>query len=200
MSHPSVSDRFRWRVVDIVVASVIGVACGIVFVVWNIASNVIGGPLEALLPGLQGLGHGVWLIAGVLTALVVRKAGAALYGELLAAVVSALVGNQWGWWTLVSGLTQGLGAEIVFALFLYANWKLLPGLIAGAGAGLAMAATDLTLWYVGAGAQFTAIYTVSAVVSGVVLAGLLGWLAARALAATGALDRFAAGRERRALV
>lgn len=200
MSNPSIAARFRWRVVDIVVASVIGVACGIVFVVWNIADNVIGGPLQALLPGLQGLGHGVWLIAGVLTALVVRKAGAALYGELIAAVVSALVGNQWGWWTLVSGLTQGLGAELVFALFLYANWRLLPALLAGAGAGLAMAATDLTLWYVGAGVQFAIIYTISAVVSGVLLAGLLGWAAARGLAATGALDRFASGRERRALV
>lgn len=200
MSNPSIAARFRWRVVDIVVASVIGVACGIVFVVWNIADNVIGGPLQALLPGLQGLGHGVWLIAGVLTALVVRKAGAALYGELIAAVVSALVGNQWGWWTLVSGLTQGLGAELVFALFLYANWRLLPALLAGAGAGLAMAATDLTLWYVGAGVQFAIIYTISAVVSGVLLAGLLGWAAARGLAATGTLDRFASGRERRALV
>lgn len=200
MSNPSIAARFRWRVVDIVVASVIGVACGIVFVVWNIADNVIGGPLQALLPGLQGLGHGVWLIAGVLTALVVRKAGAALYGELIAAVVSALVGNQWGWWTLVSGLTQGLGAEIVFALFLYANWRLLPALLAGAGAALAMAATDLTLWYVGAGIEFAVIYTISSVISGVLLAGLLGWAAARGLAATGALDRFASGRERRALV
>lgn len=199
-SAASAPNRFRWRVVDIVVASVIGIACGLVFVVWNIASNLVSTPLETLLPGLQGLGYGVWLVAGVLTAIVVRKPGAALYGELLAAVVSALVGNQWGWLTLVSGLTQGLGAELVFALFLYANWKLVPTLLAGAGAGLAMAATDLTLWYAGAGAAFATIYTVSAVISGTVLAGLLAWLAARGLAATGALDRFAAGRERRVAV
>jgi energy-coupling factor transport system substrate-specific component len=37
-------------------------------------------------------------------------------------------------------------------------------------------------------------YTVFAVISGVVIAGLLSWLAVRALAKTGALSAFAAGR------
>ena len=70
----------RWRVVDIVVASVLATAAGLVFVVWNIASNPIGAPLTALLPGLQALLAGGWLFAGVLTALVIRKPGAALDG------------------------------------------------------------------------------------------------------------------------
>jgi energy-coupling factor transport system substrate-specific component len=43
-----------------------------------------------------------------------------------------------------------------------------------------------------------AVYFVSAVVSGILIAGVLSWVVARALAATGALDRFAAGREARA--
>ncbi|WP_167041754.1 ECF transporter S component [Salinibacterium sp. ZJ454] len=192
--------NFRWRVVDIVVASVIGVASGVVFLIWNLASNVVSGPLKAILPGLEALGGGFWLFAGVLTAIVIRKPGAALYGELLAATVSALVGNQWGWWTLISGLTQGLGAELVFALFLYSNWRLVPTLIAGAAAGLAMAITDLTLWYQASDTAFAVVYTVSGIVSGLVIAGLLSWYAARALARTGALNRFAAGRETRAAV
>ncbi|MDI2097759.1 ECF transporter S component [Ruicaihuangia caeni] len=190
----------RWRVVDIVVASVIGVACGVLFVVWNVADNVIGDPLKALLPGLQGLSHGMWLIAGVLTAIIIRKPGAALYGELLAAVVSAVVGNQWGWLTLVSGLTQGLGAELVFAIFAYANFRLIPALLAGAASGLTMAITDLVLWYAGAGATFSTVYTIASIVGGVLLAGLLAWLLAKALARTGVLDRFAAGREVKAAV
>lgn len=45
----------RWRVVDIVVASVLAVAAGLVFVFWNIASNPLTAPLTALLPGLQAL-------------------------------------------------------------------------------------------------------------------------------------------------
>ncbi|MBN3510433.1 ECF transporter S component [Mycolicibacterium nivoides] len=183
-----------WRVVDIVVASVLATASGLVFVVWNIASNPISAPLTALLPGLQALLAGGWLFAGVLTALVIRKPGAALYGELVAATVSALVGNQWGVLTLESGLVQGLGAELVFAVFLYRRWGLPVALIAGAVAGLALAINDLILWYPGSANTFAAIYTVSAIVSGALVAGLLSWFAVRGLAKTGALSRFASGR------
>lgn len=184
----------RWRVVDIVVASVLATAAGLVFVVWNIASNPISAPLTAVLPGLQALLAGGWLFAGVLTALVIRKPGAALYGELVAATVSALVGNQWGVLTLESGLVQGLGAELVFAVFLYRRWGLPVALIAGAVAGLALAINDLILWYPGSANTFAAIYTVSAIVSGALVAGLLSWFAVRGLAKTGALSRFASGR------
>ena len=184
----------RWRVVDIVVASVLATAAGLVFVVWNIASNPIGAPLTAALPGLQALLAGGWLFAGVLTALVIRKPGAALYGELVAATVSALVGNQWGVLTLESGLVQGLGAELVFAVFFYRRWGLPVALIAGAVAGLALAINDLILWYPGSANTFALIYTVSAITSGALVAGLLSWFAVRGLAKTGALSRFASGR------
>ena len=191
----TLGSRFRWRVVDIVVASVIGVASGLVFVAWNVASNPVTEPLAALLPGLQAVGGGFWLFAGVLTAIVVRKPGAALYGELVAATVSALIGNQWGPLTLVSGAVQGLGAELVFAIFLYANWRFGVAILAGVGAGIGMAVTDLTLWYPGSDTPFIVIYTISAMVGGALIAGLLSWLAMRGLARTGALNRFAAGRE-----
>ena len=188
-------NRFAWRIVDIIVASVIGVASGLIFVVWNIASNPVTGPLQAVLPGLQALGGGFWLFAGVLTALVIRKPGAALFGELLAAVVSALVGNQWGALTLLSGAVQGLGAELVFAAFLYGNWRAGAAILAGAAAVLAMAITDLTVWYPGSDTVFVTVYTISGIVGGALVAGLLSWLAVRGLAKTGALSRFAAGRE-----
>jgi energy-coupling factor transport system permease protein len=185
----------RWRVVDIVVASVVAVAAGVVFWVWGQVQNPISGPVSAVLPGFQGLLNGPWLFAGVLTALIVRKPGAALYGELVAAIVSALIGTQWGFATLLSGVVQGVGAEIVFALFLYANWKLVPAILAGAGAGLAESILDLLYWYPGAKPEFAVVYTITTTVSGALVAGLLSWLLVRALAKTGALSRFAAGRE-----
>lgn len=185
----------RWRVVDIVIASVIGVASGLVFVVWNQAYNPLSAVLSPVMPGLQALLGGGWLFAGVLGGLIIRKPGAALYTELLAAVVSTLVGNEWAALTLVSGLVQGLGAEIIFALFLYRSFGLGVSLLAGAAAGLALAINDLILWYPGSAVAFVSIYTVSSILSGVVLAGLLSWLAVRGLARTGALSRFAAGRE-----
>lgn len=190
--------RLRWRVVDIVVASVIGVAVGVVFWAWGVVWGPISAPIEALLPGLQAAPAAVWLIAGVLGGLIIRKPGAAIYTELVAAVVSALIGSQWGGLlTIEAGLVQGLGAELIFAIFLYRNWRLPVALLAGAGAGLAMAINDLILWYAGAAPTFAIVYTISAVVGGAVIAGGLSWLAVRGLAKAGALDRFAAGRELR---
>ncbi|HAQ58995.1 MAG TPA: hypothetical protein DCR63_00350 [Microbacterium sp.] len=186
---------WRWRVVDIVVASVVGVASAAVFVVWNIGYEGPSSILSPILPGLQGLLVGPWLIAGVLGALIIRKPGAALYTELLAAVISALVGNQWGPLTIVSGAVQGLGAEMVFLVFAYAIWRLPVAILAGAGAGLAAGINDRILWYAGADTTFTIVYIVATTVSGAVIAGVGAWLAARGLAATGALGRFASGRE-----
>lgn len=185
---------YRWRVVDIIVASVLAVAAGLVFVLWNIASNPIGGPLGAVLPGLQALIGGGWLFAGVLTALVIRKPGAALYGELVAASVSALVGNQWGVLTLESGLVQGLAAELVFAVFLYRVWNLPVAMLSGAAAGLALAINDLILWYPGSATAFSVIYVVASIISGALIAGALSWFVVRGLAKTGALSRFQSGR------
>ncbi|WP_157427775.1 ECF transporter S component [Agromyces salentinus] len=190
----------RWRVVDIVVASVIGVAVGVVFWAWGVVWGPISAPIEALLPGLQAAPAALWVVAGVLGGLVIRKPGAALYTELVAAIVSALIGSQWGGLlTIEAGLVQGLGAELVFAIFLYRNWRLPVALLAGAVAGLAMAVNDLVLYYAGAAPLFATIYTASAVVGGAVIAGGLSWFAVRGLARAGALDRFAAGREYRAV-
>lgn len=192
----TVTNRFRWRIVDIVVASVIGVASGLIFLAWNVGYVGPSTLLEPLLPGLQGLLDGPWLFAGVLGALVIRKPGAAIYTELLAAVVSALVGNQWGGFlTLEAGFVQGLGAEIVFLIFAYRVWTLPVAILAGAGAALAGGINNLILWYAGADVTFTIVYLISTIISGAVIAGLLSWLLVRALAATGALDAFPAGRE-----
>ncbi|SEC59264.1 energy-coupling factor transport system substrate-specific component [Paramicrobacterium humi] len=189
--------RLKWRVVDIVTASIIGVASGVVFLFWNIAYGPLSVPL-AFTPGLSALLGGGWLFAGVLSGLIIRKPGAALYSELVAATVSALVGNQWGFSTVIWGVVQGLGAEIVFAIFLYAHYRLYVALLAGFGAGLAMAFLDTTFTdYAALDSGFKLVYYVSAAVSGVIIAGGLSWLAARGLAAAGALDRFAAGREAR---
>ena len=186
---------YRWRVVDIVVASVIGVASGVIFWAWGLAWT----PLSALLsftPGVEGILAGGWLFAGVLGGLVIQKPGAALYTEIMAAVVSMLIGTQWAFLTLVWGIVEGLGAELVFALFLYANWRLGAALLAGAGAGVAVRLLDTNFTsYAALAFSAKAIYFSAAVVSGIVVAGLLSWLAVRALAGTGALGRFASGRQ-----
>ena len=92
----------NWRIVDIVVASVLGVACGLVFFVWNTVGYAWFQAMDALTPGLGGIATGIWLIGGVIGGLVIRKPGAALYVELIAAVVSTLLGSQWSISTVYS--------------------------------------------------------------------------------------------------
>ncbi|MDR0959685.1 MAG: ECF transporter S component [Propionibacteriaceae bacterium] len=195
-SRPTNGSRsLRWRVVDIVVGAVLGVALGLVFFAWNFGGNALGGVLSALLPGLSGLAGGLWLLGGVVGGLVIRKPGAALFVEFVAALTAALLGSQWGLPSLVSGIVQGLGAEIVFACFLYRRWGLTPALLAGAAAAVAEWAWEIVYYYPAQTAAFKGIYLVCLTLSGAVLAGFLGWFLVRRLAATGALSRFESGRQ-----
>ena len=189
---------WRWRVVDIVVAAVLGVAIGLVFWGWNTIGYAWFGAADALTPGLGGIAVGIWLLGGVVGGLVIRKPGAALVVELVAAIVSMLIGNVWGVSTVLSGIVQGLGAEIIFALFFYRHFGIAVAALAGVGA--AVAAWVFELFYGSSpnilkSVEFNTIYLVSVVVSGAILAGVVGWLLVRALAVTGALNRFAVGRE-----
>lgn len=192
--------NYRWRVVDIVVAAVLAVACGVIFWGWDAAWTPLSKPLEALLPGFNGLLNGVWLFAAVLVGLIVRKPGGALFAEIVAASVEALLGGQWGALTLLSGLVQGIGAEIVLALFLYANWRVVTAILTGLGAAVGLTVIDLLLYYPGAKSEFVLVYAISSLVSGALIAGLLSWVVVGALAKTGALSRFASGRRSAELV
>jgi energy-coupling factor transport system substrate-specific component len=137
--------RARWRVVDIVVASQLGVAGGLLFALWNVGVWAWMSPL--LPPPAGALVVGVWLLPGVLGGLVVRKPGAAVYTELVAAAVSALVGNQWGFATVWYGLLEGLGAEVVLALLLYRRFGLPVAVLSGAAAGVVVGVLDTTVYY-----------------------------------------------------
>lgn len=126
-----------WRTRDIVVTAVIGVAFGVVFWFWN----TIWAPLDgvfALAPWAKDLLYAVWLIPAVLAPLVVKKRGAALFAEITAAGVSALLGSQWGPDVLLSGFVQGAAAELVFAMTFYRSYAF-PTLVAAAIASAAAA-------------------------------------------------------------
>ena len=205
-----------WRTVDILTIAFLGAALGVAFWGWGVFYN---GPVTALKIGyapLMGLFVGPWFLAGVVGGLVVRRPGAALFCEVVAALVSMLPGTEWGATVLVSGILQGLGAELAFALLGYrvfglgsamlagvlsaplewvfevvkfpASWADVPVLRVLAAGGGGYAEWDLAdqLVYLGAMA-----------VSGAVLAGVVGWLLVRALARAGALSAFPAGQELR---
>lgn len=191
-----VTARRGWRVVDIIVASVVGVACGVVFWAWSQGYAAVA-VVTAAFPPLGGLYGGGWLIAGVVGGLIIRKPGAALYCEVIAASVEGVLGTYFGLTVLLSGLIQGAGAELVFALARYRRFGLGVALFAGALSGLAMGISENLLYNVEWAVGWQVLYAVLAAVSGLVVAGLLGWLAVRALAGTGVLTGLASGRAAR---
>jgi len=138
MSQPT-----GWRTVDIVVAAVIAVAFGVVFWAWGVATAPL---FQGQVNPLAYLVSGVWLLPGVLAMLVIRKPGAALFAEVLAAAVSALLGSAWGLDTILSGAVQGAGAELVFAALFYRSFGLPIALFAGAGSALGEWLHDMPIY------------------------------------------------------
>jgi energy-coupling factor transport system substrate-specific component len=188
----TMSEHGGWRVADIVVTSVLGVAFGVVFWQWGLYWSFLF--TSASVNPLAYLVSGVWLVPGVLAAMIIRRPGAALLAEVVAAAVSALFGNVWGLDAVLSGAVQGAGAELVFALFLYRAFGLPVALLAGAGAALGEWLHDMPIYYPAIAFEVQLAYGFFMLISGVLIAGLGSWLLARALARTGVLAPFPSGR------
>jgi len=190
---------FRWRTVDIVVTAVLGVAFGVVFWAWNLFGEVASTPLD-FFPPIKGLLNGVYLMPGVVAGLLVRKPGAAIFASTLAAAVSLLLGSPYGLIIVWYGLVQGAGGELGFLLTRYRTFGWGTAVLAAVTAGLGTSILDLSLYYPVSQDYpfwaFTLPYTAATVLSSVLLAGVVGLLLVRAMARTGALGSFAAGRTR----
>jgi energy-coupling factor transport system substrate-specific component len=187
----------RWRTIDIVIASVVAVAFGVIFWAWGLLWN---GPADAIpLPGRAVL-YGMWLVPAVLGALIVRKPGAAFYTLTLASLVSVALGTSWGWSIAVQGPLEALGAELAFAAFGYRVYRLPVALLAAVLAGVVASTYDAFVWYPDTSwATMRIPYILITAASSLVIAGFGSVALTRALAQTGVLDRFAAGRERAAV-
>lgn len=183
-----------WRTVDIVVTAAIAVAFGVVFYAWNFVWSATT-PAFAAVPPAQNILYGVWLIPGVLAGLVVRKPGAALFAELLAASVSALLGSQWGLDTLVSGALQGIGAEIGFAIMRYRVWSFATAALAATLAAIGAWIHDVPLYYSDLALTDQILIGVFMVISAVVIAGAGSWYLMQILAQSGVLAQFPSGRQ-----
>jgi energy-coupling factor transport system substrate-specific component len=186
-----------WRTVDIVVAAVIAVAFGVIFWAWGAFVWTATDPIFLAVPPAQYILSGVWLMPAVLGGLIIRKPGGALFAELVAAAISAFLGSQWGLDTLVSGALQGAGAELVFAFTLYRNWSLPVAMLAGLGAGAGEWLHDMSVYYPETAFGVQLAYGAFMLISALLIAGVGSWLLMRALADTGVLSPFPAGRSQR---
>ncbi len=194
MSNPSgipaaTSARDRsWRTVDIVVVAVIAAAFGVFMagfnVVYQAAGGAAGSPLNVL--------YGIWLLPAVIAPVIVRKPGAALFAELVAASLSVLVVNQWGPDAILSGFLQGLGAELAFALFRYRRYGV-PVVVLASVASAALAFLhDWLLYYQGVAADVLAITGLAMLISAAVLMPAVTAMVVGTLRRAGALQGFPA--------
>ena len=194
----SQKSRLSWRVNEIVIVSVVAAACAVIFWIWDIAVDPATKTLFAAVPEYRPIVAGMWLLAGVLGGYLIRKPGAALYCEIVAAVISVfLTGGAWSQSILIAGFFQGIGAEIAFAVFGYRVWNLSTAAFAGALSGLFMGVNEIIIYYPDMEIFKAVIYVVCAVVSGIVLAGVLSWGLTKALANTGVLASLASGVQAR---
>ncbi len=184
-----------WRTVDLLTVAFLGAAFGIAYWGWGLAYAAPADGLAAIFPPLQGITGAPWLMAGVVGGLVIRRPGAALMCEVVAALVSMLPGTKWGASTLISGILQGLGAEIAFLVLGYAAFGLAAALLAGALSAPLEALYEWGTYWTDWGMDYKVIYAVILTVAGAVIAGGVGWLLTQALARAGALGAFPVGQE-----
>ncbi len=68
--------------------------------------------------------YGIWFMAATVAAFIIQKPGVAVVTEFLAAFIEFLMGNMGGPLVLISGLMQGIGAELGFAFFRYRRFDM----------------------------------------------------------------------------
>lgn len=183
----------KWRFKEIVVLAALSVVFAVVYLAFL--------PLGKLLVGFFGpIGYdlifGIWFIVSIIAANILRKPGAAFISETIAAMVEVLIGNAVGPMLIISGMVQGIGAEAVFAATRWRNYSTLVLMLAGVGSSV----TSFIYGYFMSG--YAALDTgyvmamfVARVISGALIAGLLGKAISDGLAKTGVLSSYALGKE-----
>lgn len=186
--------NLQYRTIDILVPVMIGVAFGVAF--WGYAQVYeLLSPITNNFKPSQGLLTGFWCLPALLALLIVRKPGAALSAEVIAASLAALLGSSFGLSSIYSGIIQGIGFEIVYALvgFKFVNWVVVV-------AGSIISTTfewiyEILVYY----PEWDLVWKLTMLgffwLSALTLLAGLGVLLVNALARAGALNQFPPGRE-----
>jgi energy-coupling factor transport system permease protein len=180
--------RGRWRTRDILVTAVIGAAFG----VFMAALNAVYAGLGAGAGSPWLLLYVGWLLPAVLAPVIVRKPGAGLFAEMVAASVSVLVVSQWGPDALLSGFLQGIGAEAVFAVFRYRRFDMPVVALAGAASASLAFVHDAALYYQGVAPEMLALTFLWMVISAAVIMPILTRAIVSGLREAGVLRGFPA--------
>jgi energy-coupling factor transport system permease protein len=185
-----------WQTRDILLLALVAAAFGPLFVQWQVLYEAVG---RWLAVGWKDIFQGFWFIPVILLPYIIRRPGAALFAETLAAAVSLLGGSPYGIiGAAVGGLVQGMGAEVIFMLTGWRRYNWLTLALAGAASAVTGFIYYVPIYYAGFDLALLAVTGISFVIGVLLLAVIPGKLLGDALLATGVLDRFQIGRDRRA--
>lgn len=116
----------KWHLKDIILVTLVGIVCGLIFWIMNPIYTAVTAILTpaGLAPFAGAILLGFWTLGGMLALLVIKLPGSGILAELLGAAVEMLLGGIWGASTLISGVVQGFGSELGFAVMGYRkyNW------------------------------------------------------------------------------
>ena len=186
---------YAWTLREILIAAVLGAVFAVLYLawvqVWLVAQAAFGVvAMDAMM--------GFWFIVSIIAAAIIRKPGAALLCETLAAGVEVLLGSPAGLMLLVSGAIQGAGAELVFAATRWRIYSLPVLMLAGVGSAILSFAYTWVLFDYGAlSPALLVVMFVVRCLSGALLGGLMGHLTTEALYRTGVLSGLAIDHARR---
>ncbi|MDF7637673.1 ECF transporter S component [Leuconostocaceae bacterium ESL0958] len=116
----------KWTLQDVILLALVAIIFSAFYWVMGPIYNVIYGLLGVLgwQPIVNDLTLGGWMMAAPLAAVLLRRAGAGLLAEMLAAAGEMFLGGAYGLSTLLSGFVQGLGSELGFTLTGYRSYRL----------------------------------------------------------------------------
>ncbi len=178
---------------EIVLTLVLAASLGVAFWGWTFVYDLAKPFLKVA--GLSYLVAGFWILASIFIPNIIRKPGVALAASLMAAFVESLL-THWGLMSLVWGLVQGLGAEIVFFLFSYRKWNLMVLMLATILSTIFSFGLDYFYYaYNTLSPLFNIIQFTSYLVSSLLFAGLLSFYLSKRLVRLGLLDQFLVSKE-----
>ena len=105
-----------WKLKEVVLMSLFSVVFGIVYLLFLHVGNIWAGFIG---PIAYEWIFGIWFIVSIICMYIIRKPGAAVISETIAAAIEVLLGNAVGPRLILAGVVQGLGAEAAFAATRY---------------------------------------------------------------------------------
>lgn len=186
----------KWELKDVIMMAILGVVFAVIYLAVFDGGMVLSTVLTPL--GLSNFAfeiiYGVWFMAATLAAYIIRKPGVALITEVLASVVELLMGNSGGLTVVLTGVIQGAGAEVIFALFRYKKWNFGTMSLAGILSAAFIFCYELYyLNYIALAPSLLIAQLAVRFVSAALFSGVICKLAGDALAKTGVVKGYALG-------